>query len=85
MRLTKDPRTKLEAKGGQPVVEGQFKMEYTSGTLDEATMTYVGKKPLVFAAHLEKIEFAKDTGQITNLEPLSQVVKLLAPEDRVWD
>jgi hypothetical protein len=49
----------LNAQEGQPILEGQFKMEMAKGKLDEVTMTYAGNKPLVFAAHLEKIEYKR--------------------------
>jgi len=64
-------------------LEGQFKMEMAEGKLNEVTMTYAGNKPLVFAAHLEKIEYDKDNGKVAGMKPASQVNQLLAPGDRI--
>jgi hypothetical protein len=59
-------------------------MEIAAGKADEVTMTYTGKRPLTFAAHLEKIEFERDTGKIKNLVPLIKVVKLVEIKNRVF-
>ncbi|MGA7043198.1 MAG: hypothetical protein WBY71_05985 [Nitrososphaeraceae archaeon] len=73
----------MNAQEGQPVLDGQFKMEMAKGKLDEMTMTYARNKPLVFAAHLEKVEYDKDNGNIAGMKPASQVNQLLAPGDRI--
>ena len=86
MTLSKNMRTILKGKEEQAVIQGQFRIEYAKGTFDEVTLTYVGEKPLVFAVHLETIDFVKDNGKIINLEPLSLALKLLgAEDDKVWE
>ena len=85
VKLSKDLSAVLDGYVGQEIVEGQFKMEYAKGRIGEATMSYKGEIPLVFAVHLENIVFDKSNGNIKDLIPLSQVVKVLGPENRVWE
>ena len=86
MKLTRDLNTVLRANGGNPIIDGDFKLEYAKGKFGEATLSYSGQEPLVFGAHLEKIEF-EDTGAIKKLVPLTTVTKLLGGEkdNRVWN
>jgi hypothetical protein len=85
LKRTKNLATKLSEKIGQPIAGGLFKMELAQGTLDEVTMTYSGKNALVFAVHLERLDFDKGNGAIMRMEALSQAVKLLGKEDRIWE
>ena len=84
VKITKGLRAALKASGGQPVLEGDFKVEYGEGNLDEATFSYIGKKPVVFAVHLEILEFNKKNGMIIDMYPLENSTKLLAEEPFIW-
>jgi hypothetical protein len=85
VKLSKNLGAVLDGQGGQAIVDGQFKMEYTKGRIGEVTMSYNGIAPLVFAVHLENIVFDQNNGNIMDLIPLSQVIKVLGPENRVWE
>jgi hypothetical protein len=84
-KVSKDLKAALDAKAGQPLIEGEVKVEYASGKSDEVNLTYTGKDPLVFAVHLEILEFVKDNGNIINMKPLKTVTRLLSDENtKVW-
>ena len=85
VKVSSDLRTILAGSREQSVVQGQFQMEFARGKLDEAMLTYLGERPLVFAVHLEELEFVRDNGNLVNMRPLSEVVRVLAPSDRILE
>lgn len=83
MNLSKDLKIALKAESNQAIIEGGFRMEIVKGRADQVVLSYLGAKSLVFASHLEKIDFMED-GQIVSMKPLSQVLRLLDIENRFW-
>ena len=81
MKLSKDLKAALEAKGGPPVTEGKITLDIASGKLDEVTYSYNGEEPLVFGVHLRCIQFDKTNGNIIKLESLTKVSKLLGDDE----
>lgn len=83
VKVSSDLRTMLAGSGEQPVVSGDFRIEFARGKFDEAIMTYLGERPLVFAVHLEELEFVRNNGNLVNMRPLSEAVRVLAPRDSI--
>jgi hypothetical protein len=85
LRVSKNLRTILDANHGEPVIEGSVEMKYASKEYDEVVMTYSGDKALVFAVHLEYLFFEKNSGNLIDMKPLSQVIQVLDTGNRILE
>jgi hypothetical protein len=76
-KLTRGLKVALEAKGGQPVIQGEVKIDYDRENLDEAILTYTGQTKLTFAVHLEEIDFDPNSGKIGGMDSVKQAIILM--------